>query len=91
MSLVLAGSKPKGLEIKTGFLAGEYVHLGDYEISMEDFCQAVRYVLTNTNIKPTDRRVELVRDIKNCKKVLGWNDEGKRFEFQDSTKRKKRG
>jgi hypothetical protein len=48
MSLSLdLGTKPAGLEVKTyGFGSmGNTVHLGDYEISLEDFLIMAVYVL----------------------------------------------
>jgi hypothetical protein len=81
MFLVLAqGTKPLGLEVKTG-MPGTLpdVRLGDYEISMSDFCEAVLYVLTNTNLEPNDPRLYLVEKIKSMKEVESYNGRGKRL------------
>ncbi|MDD3487566.1 MAG: hypothetical protein PHF35_04305 [Candidatus Moranbacteria bacterium] len=70
MSLVLSGSKPKGLEVKTyGFpieaRGQEVVRLGDYEISLVDFLCAAYYVLTNSDLNGlTDPRIEFVQAVK---------------------------
>jgi len=73
MSLVLErGTKPAGLRIKTlGLLLGDPVWIGDYEISMEDFLFAAHYVLTNTNLRPNDPRLQFVKSVQAMKVVPG--------------------
>jgi len=57
MSLYLnGGTVPQNLRTKSvghsslaPALDGEGIHIGDYRLSMQDFCSLVGYVLTNTN------------------------------------------
>ena len=71
MSLLLnQGTKPEGLEVKTWGIVGlAVVHLGDYEISMEDFLSVVRYVLTNLN--PNDPRLRFIKWVRSLEQVKG--------------------
>lgn len=83
MSLYLnSGTKPEDLRVKTcskselEFCAQEQpvqiVEVGDYEISIEDFCEMVIYVLTNTDLwNSDDPRLGLVRIIKKLKILKG--------------------
>jgi len=83
MTLVLGrGTKPENLEIKTyGLLSlSGIVHLGEYEISLEDFLSAALYVLTNTNLGPNDPRPEFVRCVQSMKEVDGYGSREKRLE-----------
>lgn len=76
MSLRLVlGTKPANLEIKTfGFgPMGNTVYLGDYEVSLEDFLVAAKYVLTNTDLEPNDPRLQFVRCVQSMKEVEGYN------------------
>ena len=82
MSLSLGlGTKPAGLEVKTfGFGSmGNTVHLGDYEISLEDFLVTVEYVLTNTDLEPNDPRLRFVKRVQSMKEVAGYNPNRKRL------------
>jgi hypothetical protein len=82
MSLILEmGTKPAGLEIKTYGLGlkPNTVHLGDYEISIEDFLVCAEYVLTNTDIQPNDPRLQFVKCVKSMKEVEGYNPGQKRL------------
>lgn len=83
MSLILGlGTKPPGLEVKTfGFgPMGNTVHLGDYEISLEDFLLMTKYVLTNTDLEPADPRLQFVKCIKSMKEVGGYSPNRKHLE-----------
>lgn len=83
MSLSLnLGTRPAGVEIKTfGFGSMEgIVHLGGYEISMADFLMAVAYVLTNTDLKPGDPRLQFMECVRSMKVVDGYNPNTKRLE-----------
>ena len=83
MSLSLdLGTKPAGLEVKTfGFGSmGNTVHLGDYEISLEDFLVTAEYVLTNTDLEPNDPRLQFVKCVQSMKEVDGHNPNRKRLE-----------
>jgi hypothetical protein len=82
MSLSLdLGTKPKGLEVKTYGIGNlEAVYLGDYEISMEDFLIMAEYVLTNSDLKPNDQRLQFIKCIKSMQEVEGWNENGKRLQ-----------
>ncbi len=81
MSLVLVETKPTGLEVKTfghGPM-GNTVYLGGYEISLKDFLAAVEYVLTNTDLKPNDPRLQFIKCVQSMKEVDGYNANGKRL------------
>ena len=83
MSLSLGlGTKPAGLEVKTfGFGSmGNTVHLGDYEISLEDFLVTVEYVLTNTDLEPNDPRRQFVKCVQSMKEVDGYSPNRKHLE-----------
>ncbi|MFH1170672.1 MAG: hypothetical protein V1704_03900 [Candidatus Vogelbacteria bacterium] len=83
MSLCLnMGTRPAGLEVKTyGFGSmGNTVHLGDYEISLEDFLIATQYVLTNTDLVPNDPRLQFVKCVQSMEEVRGHNPNGKHLE-----------
>jgi hypothetical protein len=82
MSLILSRSHPK-IEIKTwGHIAGNNkVHLGDYEIPMSDFCEAIYYALTNTDLFPDDPRLKLVEEIKRLIVLDGYADGEKRLGY----------
>jgi len=76
MTLLLErGTKPANLGIKTiGFGdLGNTVFLGEYEISLEDFLFAAEYVLTNTNLGPTDPRRQFVKCVQFMTEVEGYN------------------
>lgn len=74
MSLSLDfGTKPSGLEIETRGAWGDVVCLGEYKISMADFFEAVKYVLTNTDLEPNDLRLEFVKYVRSITEVEGFN------------------
>lgn len=76
------GTQPESLPVKSvssglgaQAFGGEGVHIGDYLLSMEDFCAMVRYVLTNTNMEgEQDPRLQLVGDIKNAQTTDGFTE-----------------
>ena len=72
MSMVLDETKPKGLEIKTHGIGEDVVFLGDYEIAMEDFLIAAHYVLTNTNLRNNDSRLQFVKCVRSMKVTKGY-------------------
>lgn len=76
------GTRPAGLEVKTsGFgRMSDTVFLGDYEISLPDFLVIAEYVLTNTDLKPNDLRLQFVRCIQSMREVDGYNPNQKRLE-----------
>lgn len=82
MTLVLVGSKPNPLGVKTfGFgPMGRVVYLGDYEVSLEDFLAAAGYVLTNTDLEPEDPRLQFVEFVRFMRRVDGYNPGQKRLE-----------
>lgn len=73
MSLRLAYSTPKGLEVKThGLSSLPDVYLGGYEITMTDFLYMVDYVLTNTDLSGIDDpRCVFVEYVKGMKIIGG--------------------
>lgn len=82
MSLTLDSSTPEKLMVKTcgiKFEVGEDKHreqvvmIGDYEIPMSDFCTAVHYVITNTDLDTNDPRIGLVASVASAKIVPGFN------------------
>jgi hypothetical protein len=84
MSLILSDASPTGLTIKTcgvKFEVGEgankrreqVVMLGDCEIPMSEFCTAVEYVLSNTDLDLNDPRIGMVERIKKATVVPGHN------------------
>ena len=86
MSLILEmGTQPAGLEVKTfGFGSmGNTVHLGDYEISLEDFLVAAEYVLTNTDLEPNDPRLQFVKCVQSIKQTDGYSPGRKRLESSE--------
>ena len=60
------------------------VHIGDYEININDFNELVLYYLTNTDLEVGDKRIELLEKIKKLHQVDGWNKENKRLKLKDS-------
>ena len=86
MSLILKmGTQPAVLEVKTfGFGSmGNTVHLGDYEITIEDFLVATEYVLTNTDLVSNDPRLQFVKCVQSMKGVAGWNPGRKRLKASE--------
>jgi hypothetical protein len=60
------------------------VFLGDYEISLEDFLAAAEYVLTNTDLEPSDPRILFVKYVRSMKEVDGYNLDRKRLEAKET-------
>jgi hypothetical protein len=75
--------------IKTNACGDPEVIIGNEYLSMDDFCDIVRYVMTNTDLKgQADPRHELKDDFLNMKIVSGYNKGNFRFEVdysQDNT------
>ena len=88
MSLSLdLGTKPR-LEVQTfecdpGGGNTKIVYLGEYEISLEDFLCMADYVLTNTDLKPNDPRLQFVKCVQSMKKVKGYNPGRERLEASE--------
>ena len=78
MSLILDNSKGNPW-VKLNFL--NELTIGDYEIDLDDFCQMVKYVLSNTNLAEDDPRIDLVATIKTGEQMLGYGGNGKRIVF----------
>lgn len=88
MSLLLEqNTKPAGVEVKTSFgnrvwlgtRPGNFIGDAEIDMSMDDFCAVVEYVMTNTNLDPEDPRLELQKRICALRVVTGWGDDGKRL------------
>ena len=88
MSLYLDQGSTEGLSVKSWYNSGvgnlPDITLGttkaNFEITMEDFCEMVKYALYNTNLKGTDDpRVKLIEWIANLKTVEGFNGSGIRL------------
>ena len=65
-----------GGRVKTGFLdPGVTIRLGvdSFTLSMNDFCEAALYVLTNTDLEPDDPRIDLVNAVKKLEGAAGYN------------------
>lgn len=76
MTLELHNSTvPPGLRVKTfgAPVDGNVVHLGTYELSLVDFLEAARYVLTNTDLEEDDPRREFVEEVKAAVEVGGFD------------------
>jgi len=92
MSVSLTFSHPKDLTAKTVSLlcpvpGGDnenktIVILGDYRITLNDFCTLAEYVLSNTDLdSDRDPRLKLVERVKDCKVCPGSNPGGVRLEL----------
>jgi len=80
MSLRLVqGTMPEDLHIRFGQMPDDTVMLGDYEISLKDFLLAAHYVLTNSDLKPYDPRIQFVECVQRMLRVSGFNPGGERF------------
>lgn len=80
MSLILEKSDPK-VWVKTfDHRVVNLTHCDEHsEISMSDFCDMVRYVLTNTSLGPGDPRCGLVEEIKHTRTDTGFGGRGQRY------------
>lgn len=68
-----AGVVPS-VPVKTcGLITFSGVQIGKEKMNMKDFCDAVCYVLTNTDLTSDDPRLELVEFVKQLKIVDGYN------------------
>lgn len=94
MSLSLdQDTKPNGVEIKTGLgnrvwlgtRPGNFVGDAEIDMSMADFCAAVEYVMTNTNLDAyDDPRLELQKRICALRVITGYDELGARLGPPDS-------
>lgn len=83
MTLVLSGSKGRP-EVKT--YGADVVALGNEDISMKDFCTAVKYVMENTDLLgDSDPRMALLNYIKKLEILPGYNPGGKRLGTPESS------
>ena len=81
MSLMLnQGTKPENLCVMSS-LNRDVTFIGDYEITMKDFVMLMDHVLTNTDLRPDDPRIEFINNVKKAEIVPGWNDGCRRFKI----------
>ena len=67
---------PRVLILPDGTIAiGDVEEIGPY-----DFCEMVKYVMTNTDLRPDDPRYRLIEFMGKLKTVEGYNPGGRRFE-----------
>lgn len=83
MSLILSASgniscKTQSNANGKGILWGQ-ISLGEYDVDIEDFCEMVRYVLTNTDLSEYDTRKNLVNWINSLEEVPGYNEGNIRY------------
>lgn len=57
------------------------VFIADHAVGMEDFCELVKYVLTNADLVKNDPRLELVEKMRSLIFVEGYNPGGRRMEI----------
>lgn len=81
MSLELSFTEPKGTVAfsrcdKKVTLVSEGRQLLTIKMNMDDFCELVRYVLTNTDLEEEDPRRVLVAQIERMAIVEGFNGHG---------------
>ena len=77
MSLSLElGTNPNGLMV---WSTGGPVRIGDYELSMADFCYMVDYVFQNTDLAENDPRELILKRFKEAEIVKGFNPGGRRI------------
>lgn len=84
MSLELSNSQPRVI-VKTGFDPNPVLLYEDktrlprgepginLEIPMDDFCELVKYVLTNNELAENDPRLPMVEFVRKLKVVPGYN------------------
>lgn len=73
---------PRGLTVKTFGppTDANVVHLGQYEIALDDFLAVAFYVLTNTDLDGDhDPRLEFVATVNRLQEIPGWNPNRKRL------------
>ncbi|KKL61301.1 hypothetical protein LCGC14_2196690 [marine sediment metagenome] len=82
MTLVLRDTT----EVKTHFFSQE-VTLGPLHLRIEDFLDAVYYVLTNRDLEPNDPRLGFVKVVKEMEVVAGHNSsrepDSKKLDYKD--------
>jgi len=69
-----------GMEIKTHGFDGS-VWFCHNRIAIEDFLYAVEYVLTNTDLKPHDPRLDFIKAVKDIEVLDGWEDGNERLQM----------
>ncbi len=87
----------KGIYVKSGSLSdGDYITIGNNTFTMKDFLLIIYYVLTNTDLRENDPRLEFSEQLKLLKIIDGYNKEtnpnSKRLEIikeKDLNKNKK--
>ena len=80
MTLILDGKGTSpAIMIKTNGIGDDIVFLEDCTISIDDFLDATIYVLTNTDPRDKDPRLEFIERVRDAKKIKGYNDGGKRL------------
>lgn len=78
MSLSLdLGTRPEGTVASMPTAAR--VQVGSIDMSTEDFCQLAMYVLTNTNLVPSDPRLHFMRQLAKLCQVTGHGGQGVRL------------
>lgn len=85
------GTRPNGLLVKTFGLSEEVVFLGEYQLSLNDFLAAVRYVLTNADLIPGDPRLAFIAWVRRLEAAPGWNRDGTRLAVRNPNARPKGG
>lgn len=79
---VTALAWPNGPKKVTISMGKESVSLENKdEIGLEDFCELVKYVMTNVDLIPNDPRIRLLERLKNYKIIEGWNPSAKRIQI----------
>lgn len=72
-----------GTYVKSNSAGVPEVIIGDNFLSMEDFCDIVRYVMTNTDLKTLDDpRQRLRGDFRRLEIAEGYNKGGLRLSFE---------
>ncbi len=75
MSLYLDEKKELFTGTFTKAIPGKII-IGDEVVTNKDFCELVKYVLSNTDLTQNDPREHLVKEICDIKRVEGWEGEG---------------
>lgn len=86
MSLILNIDSPptENGHQPVAFADEKTVHISGVYIGMEDFCELVKYVMTNGDLVGLDPRLMLREQFRRLETVPGWNEGGKRLIFLDS-------
>lgn len=79
MSIRLSNTLPPDTTAKALDDAAGTVLVGDLEIPASDFCELVRYFLSNTNLRDDDPRLLLVEQIRTTGFSDGWGGAGVRM------------